>query len=357
MAVAADVRQAARAFCRDGGGCPIDPLGNGNINLTYLVRSKAGPFVLQRINRQVFPYPLRIIENFAKVSLHLAKMQGQSETRFRSARPVPTLTGGLYFHDAQGEYWRGQTYLPHPGCGDLAFPGQAFQVGRALASFHGLASGLDIQDLLDPLPGFHDLPGYLREFDRLGTSGRSLSQAGEQFCCLAIETHRDRATRLAAAKDAGIFSLQPIHGDPKIDNFLFDGQGLADGMLDLDTVGPGIVPSDLGDCLRSCCNRGGEGGGGAVSFDLGLCRELLAGYFSQQRQHPRTPQREYIFDAVLAITFELGLRFFSDHLRGNIYFKVEYAGENLLRAKRQFLLVEDIIAKESQIRRLPEGNP
>ena len=157
---------------------------------------------------------------------------------------------------------------------------------------------------------------------------------------------------LEDAKISGILTIQTIHGDPKIDNFLFNDQGLADGMLDLDTVGVGLVHFDLGDCLRSCCNRVGEGGTDSlpVSFDLQFCQALLQGYFSEGHQLLSAGQRAYIYDAVLAITFELGVRFFTDHLRGNSYFKVRQDGDNLARATRQFNLTEDIVAKEKEIR-------
>ncbi len=354
MASEPDPRQAAAAFCRDGATCPLSQLGRGNINDTFLVASAAAPFVLQRINSRVFPQPLSVINNFAKVTRHLTGRLVQTDKPFRTALPVPTLSGALFFHDAQGEYWRGQTYLPHTSYSTLTSPDQAFQIGRILAVFHSLVAGLDGQCLADPLPGFHNLPQYLQEFDRLPTKQQTETNAASSYCCHAIQQGRQRATVLEEAKSSGFLPLQAIHGDPKIDNFLFDNQGLADGILDLDTVGAGIVHYDLGDCLRSCCNRAGESGadGQAVLFDMEICRAILAGYFSLPQQLLSAGQRAYIFDAVLAITFELGVRFITDHLRGNTYFKVRQDGENLVRAERQFRLVEDIVKHEAEIRLL-----
>lgn len=353
MARELDARQAAAAFCRDGASCPLAPLGCGNINDTFLVQSAASAFVLQRINRRVFPQPLRVIDNFAAVTGHLAGRRVENDRPFRTARPVATLSGALFFCDGQGEYWRGQTYLPHTSCKSLTSPGQAYQIGRVLADFHYLMADLDLRCLTDPLPGFHNLPRYLQEFDRLQTLTEVKSNAICRSCFQAIHQGRLRATVLEEAKDAGLLTLQAIHGDPKIDNFLFDDQGLADGMLDLDTVGVGIVHYDLGDCLRSCCNQAGEGGaaGLGVSFDMAICRALLGGYFSLPQQLLSAAQRAYIFDAVLAITFELGVRFLTDHLRGDTYFKVRQVGENLVRAERQFRLVADIVKHETEIRK------
>ena len=173
-----------------------------------------------------------------------------------------------------------------------------------------------------------------------------------QNCIAAIDRYRQKATTLENAKSAGILGLQPIHGDPKVDNFLFGDQGEVLGLLDLDTVAMGLVHYDLGDCLRSCCNKAGESGGRIrpVKFDMVFCQALLDGYFAEPEELLSKEQRNYIFDGVLLICFELGVRFFTDHLRGNPYFKVEQEGDNLLRADRQFRLVEDIAKREREIR-------
>lgn len=349
-----DPRPAAAAFCPDGWTCPIRPLGHGNINHTYLVSATTGPFVLQRINRRVFSEPLRVIDNFARVVGHLSRKQGGGGQWFHTARPVLSLAGTLWHRDRLASYWRSQTYVAHTSCRTLTGPRQAEQVGRTLATFHRLVADLDVHSLAEPLPGFHNLLGYLQEYDRLQSAVHPEPMAMAEYCRAAIARGRERATALEAAKNAGILQIQPIHGDPKIDNFLFGDDGKARGMIDFDTVGAGIVHYDLGDCLRSCCNRAGEndGGGGEVVFDLAICRALLEGYFSLSPVLLPARQRLFIFDAVLAISFELGVRFYSDHLRGNTYFKIAREGDNLVRATRQFQLTEDIILNEAEIRRL-----
>ncbi len=353
MSKLSNASKAAAAFCPDPANCRLSPLGRGNINDTFLVESTGTAFVLQRINSRVFPEPLHVINNFAKITSHLQEKSRCGDTVFRTAQPMPTLAGSLAYRDAEGEYWRAQTYLAHASCRSLSGPRQVYEIGRALARFHELAADLKSEDLVDPLPGFHDLIAYLKEFDSLSPIKRQedLDEACG-YCLGLIDQGRQRATRLQTVKNSGLLPVQPIHGDPKIDNFLFNDQGLAEGMLDLDTVSIGLVHSDLGDCLRSCCNRAGESGGedAVVTFDLEICRDLLVGYFSGRHPLQSPEQRAYIYDAVLGISFELALRFFSDHLRGNVYFKVCQDGDNLLRAVRQFQLVEAIIAEEEKIR-------
>ncbi len=340
------------AFCRNPTTCTVTILGFGNINDTYLVRSASRSFVLQRINSDVFPEPLRVIENFQKISNHLARKREGLGRRLQVAVPVLTLENRLFYREATGAFWRGQSYLPHKSCRVLAGPNQAHQVGAALASFHRLVGDLDVQGFLDPLPGFHNLPRYLQDYDREMQSISTAASKEFRSCLTAIERYRQQAANLEKAKHAGILTIQPIHGDPKVDNFLFGDQGEVLGLLDLDTVAMGLVHHDLGDCLRSCCNRVGEAGGDAmpVTFDLDFCQALLDGYFSGPDKLLSKEQRAYIFDGVLLICFELGVRFFTDHLRGNPYFKVQRDGDNLLKAINQFRLADDIAESEPEIR-------
>ena len=344
------------AFCRYPVSCTVTVLGCGNINDTYLVQSVSQTFVLQRINSDVFPEPLRVIDNFQKVSDHLIRKKGRGRRQLQVAEPVLTKDNCLFYFDTAGSFWRAQTFIPHERYRVLTRPEQAGHIGQILATFHRRIADLDLHGFLDPLPGFHYLPGYLKEFDR-ETQKRELGADADEelcFCLAAVERYRQQASTLEKAKDAGILTVQPIHGDPKVDNFIFNVRGEGVGLLDLDTVAMGLIHYDLGDCLRSCCNRAGETGNDElpVSFDMTFCRALLAGYFSGPAPLLTKEQCGYVFDGVLLICFELGLRFFTDHLRGNLYFKVQENGDNLVRAVKQFRLADDIAKLEQEIRAL-----
>ncbi|MGB3212866.1 MAG: aminoglycoside phosphotransferase family protein [Desulforhopalus sp.] len=340
------------AFCSDPAACKVTSLGHGNINDTYLVRSTETSFVLQRINSDVFSNPLVVIENFQRITGHLTHKQDSAGRQLQTASPVLTLNRSLFFQDGHGAFWRGQSYLPHKSYQTLTSSGQAHQVGEVLAVFHRLLSDLDVQDFANPLPDFHNLPCYLERYDQEIHLRKVAMSEGTRCCLNAIDRYRPKAATLLNAERAGILSVQPIHGDPKVDNFLFSEQGEAIGLLDLDTVAMGLVHCDLGDCLRSCCNTKGEKGcdGSPVIFDMDICSALLGGYFSKPNTLLSEEERAYIFDAVLLICFELGVRFFTDHLRGNLYFKVVQDGDNLLRAVNQFRLADVIEEREQEIR-------
>jgi Ser/Thr protein kinase RdoA (MazF antagonist) len=137
--------------------------------------------------------------------------------------------------------------------------------------------------------------------------------------------------------------VRVIHGDPKVDNLLFDAAGeRALCLIDLDTVQPGLLHHDIGDCLRSCCNRGGEAGATTARFDLALCEALLAGYAAATAGLLGAAEIDLIAPAIRLIPLELGIRFLTDHLQGDRYFRVRHRGENLTKAHRQLALVADI---------------
>ena len=346
-----DLKGVLDAFCQDSQACTTHPLGQGNINDTYLVEEAYSQFVIQRISRSVFPEPLGVIANFQKIATHLAEKAKGTTGHFCFASPVLTCGGELFYKDDRGEYWRGQSYIPHSSVRQIADKRHAYQVGFALAAFHSFVADLDIQLLHDPIPGFHNLDRYLEEFDHeLDQSSSGTVDHALAYCIERIEIYRGISSIFTQAKKEGIVEPQAIHGDPKIDNFLFAESGEAFGLLDLDTVGAGLVHFDLGDCLRSCCNSGGEVGTGSVGFDIDICKTLLRGYFSWPGTSFSKEQYDLVFDAVLLISFELGLRFFTDHLRGNVYFKVSQDDENLVRAVRQFQLTDDIKRLEQEIR-------
>ncbi|MBE9066611.1 aminoglycoside phosphotransferase family protein [Leptolyngbya cf. ectocarpi LEGE 11479] len=350
----------AQQFVSDATIRTIRPLGSGNINDTYLVELAGTdpPFVLQRINTEVFPQPHQVMDNLCQFASHAH--QRLTQTPFNRRWEVPTVlrtqTGHHHWVDARGNLWRGLSFVPDTTTfNTIQDPDHATEIGYGLGCFHSLLSDLPTARLVDTLPGFHVTPHYLSQYDAVVaqtlSQGRSLSLE-EHRCCQLIATYRGRLSILEDAKNEGRLPLRSIHGDPKINNILIDtATGQAVSLIDLDTVKPGLVHYDIGDCLRSSCNPLGEETHQwqAVTFDLELCVAVLQGYLSGASHFLDAIEYDYIYDAIWLITVELGLRFFSDHLAGDIYFKTQRPQHNLQRALVQFQLAESISAQKQAI--------
>ena len=338
-----------------------EPYGSGNINDTYLVHldsTSGARFILQRINQKVFPYPKLIMINLRAVMDHIAaKTVGPGLRRWELPDVVPTRDGQDYVIDGQGDFWRAITFIEgaktYPKINDASHAGEA---GYALGTFQRLISDLDVQMLHDTLPGFHIIPHYLSQFDdALREPAIDLNSPEVRYGTEFIASRRDWAPVLQTACAAGRLLERPIHGDPKIDNIMIDDEtGWAVSIIDLDTVKPGLVQYDIGDCLRSCCNPLGEDAQemDRVTFELDLCESILEGYLPEAKEFYSLEDYAHLYDAVRVLAFEMGLRFFTDYLRGDVYFKTRYREHNLMRALVQFHLAESIEAQEPQIRKM-----
>lgn len=344
-----------RRFFSDSSSIKISALGEGNINDTFLVRAAERVIVLQRINDTVFPDPNILIKNLHNLTQHLASCPDTTEQHWEDVVLISALDGSPSVRDNEGSVWRALSYIKDTIC----FPHaetelQAAQTGWALGHFHKRLFGLTIEKLQIPLPGFHNLSEYLKQYEHINSKHIDNTSSDVMFCLQAIKDHRKSALILekTCSRKKNIPGI--IHGDPKIANVLFDKKnGLAVSLIDLDTVGPGLLQHDIGDCLRSVCNRGGEERRtNDVTFDLDFCEITLTGYFKAAGAFLSHWDRDLIYDGTKAITYELGLRFFMDYLQGGIYFKCSKPEDILEKALIQFKLLQNIVTKEKAIRSL-----
>jgi Ser/Thr protein kinase RdoA (MazF antagonist) len=365
-----ELADVAQRFTMAGRLVMISPIESGNVNDTYLAIFRTTfseqRFILQRINKRVFGRPEWIMENLRTLTDHVHKRierEADSADRVWQLPAVVTCKDGKDFViDEDGEYWRALTLIASATSFDKPKGAEhAVEVGTVLGQFHRLISDLDPARLRDTLPGFHITPAYLAKYDAtLQTpSGRQRLDASVETRRLGhfIDERRKFATVLEDAVKAGHLSLRPIHGDPKVSNIMIDDfTGKGTSIVDLDTVKPGLVQYDFGDALRSLCNAAGEETENLedVVFDLDLCEAFVSGYATYAREFLTARDRMFLYDAVRLITFELGLRFFQDHLAGNVYFKVRHREQNLNRARVQFRLCESVEAHERGIRHILE---
>ncbi|MEW6219278.1 MAG: aminoglycoside phosphotransferase family protein [Thermodesulfobacteriota bacterium] len=332
------------------------PLAGGHINRSFLVELAAPPWglVLQRINPGVFPEPVRIMANLRLLADHLAAKGLPPAQRWQVPALIPAAGGADYLCTADGALWRALVQIPDAGHRErLTSSQEAREVGACLGRFHVWLADLDPRLLADPLPGFHDTPRYLADCEAVLAAHPAPLSAEEAWCQAFIARRRHRVGRLEEARRRGDMPVRLRHGDPKLANILFDRQGRALALIDLDTVGPGLLIHDVADCLRSACNQAGEGAAaGEVSFDLGIAAPILEGYFAEASGLWADQERQLLGSAVGLMALELGMRFFADHLAGDCYFRVCHAGANLRRARAQLELAASIEAQEEALSRL-----
>ncbi len=360
--------QVARQFAVDGRLVSVKPTGSGNINDTYTAVFRTTfdehRFILQRINGRVFADPGQIMQNMRIITDHvhpkLDAQADQTDRIWQLPKVIQTTDGRDMVIDERGDTWRAISLIASAEAFDrVQSLEHAREVGIVLGHFQCQVSDLDPALLSITLPGFHDAPGYLTQLESALTSPTGPS-------CLASSTDAEQCLRFIREREHVVSVLEdarardeltnrPIHGDPKINNIMIDedtGQGTC--IIDLDTVMPGLVHYDFGDCLRSCCNPAGEEtlNISDVAFDPDLCEAIVGGYLREAGPFLTDADRHYLFDAIRLLALELGIRFFADYLAGDAYFKTNYDGQNLNRARVQFRLVECIETREKQIRRI-----
>ncbi len=348
------VEKVARRFYPSAESFEIRQIGEGHINDSYLVSSSRKRFILQRISGNVFEEPHKVALNSALVSSHLRTGLVRLHDDFANIPNILSADNGdVYWQDESNGIWRAQSYIENSrvyNC--LEGPAQAFEVGKCLAGFHNAVQDLPLENLETVLPDFHNLPCYMKKYDAALAASSASFTAKLRFCRECVERYGNRADFFAKAMARRDVVLQVVHGDPKVSNILFDRlSGKAICMIDLDTVGPGLVLFDMGDCLRSAAFATAEDDVAASGkCDTTILAAVLSGYLGKRRLNRF--ELDHIFEAFLLITFELGIRFLTDYLRGNRYFKVKDEEDNLRRATTQFQRVAGIEAQRKDIERV-----
>lgn len=343
----------AEQFNPGGNILDVRDFGNGNINDTYIVMlNTQDNFILQRVNTHVFKHPQLIMQNMRTFTEHVHRRVRNEKHAWETPRVMPAKSGGDFYVDPDNNFWRALSFIRNSQSYDtIKDLDHAREVGYALGTFQNLISDLPVTLLADTLEGFHITPRYLRQYDTVLSQNGARPSPEVKYGMKFVEERRAFAHVL---ENAGL-PLRPIHGDPKVNNVMINNStGKAVSIVDLDTVKPGLVHYDIGDCMRSGCNPLGEDADNweAVHFDPEIGAAILEGYLTQANVFLTDADYAHMFNAIRLLAFELGLRFFTDHLAGNIYFKVKHPNHNLLRALVQFKLTESIEAHEGEVRNI-----
>ncbi|MGB3692844.1 MAG: aminoglycoside phosphotransferase family protein [Spirulinaceae cyanobacterium] len=353
-----NIIKIANQFSTKGKVKGIQAWGSGNVNDTFLVTLDIPEenFILQRINIKVFRQPKLVMQNLRicteYISQHLQSNHLKLERRWEVPKVQLTQNSQDSYVDSEGNFWRGLSFIQGESFDTIKNTNLAQEVGYALGRFHDFLSDLPTENLADTLPGFHITPLYLQQYEQVLEKVKIPASAEVKYGLRFISDRQKSINVLETAKQQKKLPLRPIHGDPKVNNVIFDRtKQQAISIIDLDTVKPGLVHYDIGDCLRSGCNPSGEETQSwqEVRFEIDICQAILQGYFTLAKGFLNDNDYEYIYEAIRLITFELGLRFFSDYLAGDIYFKAKYPEHNLARALVQFKLTESIESQADAI--------
>ncbi len=347
----AEHRQVVSFFFPQDEIATIEPLGGGLVNDTCRLRLQAGTqYILQRLNPSVFADPIAVQDNLRKVTEHiharlptLPHLLNQKSRDFKLFHSINNQAGETSYQDSKGAVWRMLTYLEHTrSLRSISTSAQAEEIGASLGLFHQLLADLPLEALTDPLPGFHNTPRYLEQYNQT----LSVPHNPEAKDCQSfIEHHRRDVFFLENAHQLGKLRQQIIHADPKVANFLFSSdKKRVVSLIDLDTVKPGLLLHDIGDCLRSCCNPLGEEveNPDEIIFHADFFTAAVNGYLATAANLLTAEDKRLLVNSVWLISLELGLRFYSDFLANNCYFKVDYPEQNLFRARIQFALARSI---------------
>ena len=340
---------AARQFLTTGSIVSIMPHGSGHIHDTYLVRTVGGEhdYILQRINHDIFKDIQGMMLNIRHVTEHLRKklssMPGHDPFR-ETLNLVRTKDQEDYYRDTEGGYWRMFVFIPGMKVYEAAdTPRVAGEAGRIIGLFHRLLEDIRTP-LTETLPAFHSIRRREKEFSvalRQGGSDRAGS-AGEEI--RFAEDRLDVMREFFDAFERMALPRRTVHYDTKLNNILFDEQDRAACLIDLDTLCPGYVHFDYGDALRTLANTAAEDEKNLsrVTFNVPFYRSFTEGYLSEARQFLSEQELDMLLFSPVYLTFLIGLRFLTDYLNGDIYFKTKYAEHNLVRARVQFKLVREM---------------
>jgi len=339
--------------------------GSGHIHDTfvaeYVVDGAPRSYLFQRVNTGIFRDPIALCDNIVRISEHLNRKLAERDVPDRGRRCLAVIRardGRPLCSDAEGGHWRAFHFIEGARtCDTVEEPAQAYQAARSFGEFAADLSDLPGPPLAVTIPDFHDLAkrfGQLQEAVRADPHGRVAAVGAE------IESASRWYERLERALAEAAFSALPrrvVHNDCKLNNVLLDaetGEGLC--VIDLDTVMEGTVLCDFGELVRSgtCRSPEDERNLASMAFDLELFAALSAGYLAGAADFLTEAERRILPLAGPDLTLENAVRFLTDHLSGDVYFRIHREGHNLDRARAQLRLLELMMASLEDARRAVE---
>lgn len=349
-----EARGVAGRFATGGEVRAITSLPGGHINDSYRV-DLGGPdegtsFLLQRLNPHVFPRPDHVMENVARVTRHIARQGGPTLTL------MPTIDGRDWLVDSDGGVWRLFRWVPDSVVHVRAeSPTLCHACGQAFGEFLRLVGNYDGPRLHETIPGFHDTRRRFGQLDAALQTAAASRLAGARAAVGAVLAERAVADVLPPRFASGALPTRIVHNDAKIANVLFDRTtDAALCVVDLDTVMPGSPLADFGDLVRSCVSPAAEDERDVTKVEADPVRfaALARGFLAGSGDLLSAPERELLVFAGRWITLEQTVRFLTDYLDGDRYYRVSYPDHNLVRARAQLALYRSLTRHEPGLAKL-----
>lgn len=339
--------EQVQAFALDGEPLFIGRFGNGHINETYLVVDSTGrQYLLQKINGRVFHEPVALMENVAAVTRHI---RSRVDSHRNCLTLLPTKDGGLWHVDDKDEVWRLFEFITDNICFQGTDDPDIFRESAvAFGRFQQQLSDFPAHTLTETIPHFHDTPFRFERFKEVvsqDSHGRVASVRKEIDFVLARASF---IPTLVTLQEKGELPLRVTHNDTKLNNVLFDRiSRKALCVIDLDTVMPGLAVNDFGDSIRFGASTAleDETDLSKVSLSLSLFSSYTSGYLSACGSSLTPAEIAHLHDGAKMMTLECGMRFLTDYLEGDIYFRIHRPEHNLDRCRTQFALVADMESK------------
>ena len=334
----------------------VKPFGSGHINNTFLVKTiSTQSYILQSINPDIFTNVPMLMDNMMRVTDHIqSKIDTDKDDHFQTLSIIKTIDGQAFVKDARGIYWRLMTFIPNTKTYDkVSTVKQAFESGKAFGHFQHCLDDLPGEPLFETIPDFHNIHIRLEAFNKAiyeNKSGR-LKEASEEI--KFIQSLQDQMTLLIPINE---LPLRVTHNDTKINNVLFNQTDNAMCVIDLDTVMPGLIHYDFSDGVRTAANAGDEDESdlNKVYLDLKLFEAFSRGFIQQVGSKLAPLEKETLAASAKFLPYCLAMRFLTDYLNGDVYFKVAYSEHNLVRFRAQLKLFKSMVEQECEMKEVVE---
>lgn len=357
--------EIAAAFQCPGEYLGEEPYGSGHINDTFKAYYNEGGrevhYIHQRVNHNIFKDVPSLMENIGNVTRHQRKkfeLTGEMDLDRRALTLIPTVDGKDYYRDGKGSYWRTYVFIENAlGVDIVENTQQAFEAAKAFGEFQCQLADLPVR-LHETIPDFHHTRSrydtLMQAIERDACNRAAGVKADIEFA-VSREDLVDTVIDLMAA---GEIPERVTHNDTKLNNVLIDtATGKGTCVIDLDTVMPGSVLYDFGDMVRSTTTTAAEDEPDAskIWMDIDYFEALVKGYLETASGFLVPKEKELLALSGRLITFEIGLRFLTDYLEGDTYFKTHREGQNIDRCRKQFKMVRSMEEQMDAMQKIVEG--